>query len=317
MSILVSVVLLVVGFVLLLKGADFLVDGAVGFAKRFHVPSLVIGMTIVAFGTSAPEAAVSISASLAGNNAISFSNVLGSNIFNLMVVAGLCAAIKPFNIKRIALTRDYPFLLLITVALAILCLDPLLGSGEMYLSRADGLILLLLMGIYMYINIADSKKNPEEEPEDNENISLIKSFIFFIGGLAAIIFGGDMVVDSGTSIAKFLGVSNTFIGLTIVAIGTSLPELITSLVACKKGEADLGWGNVVGSNIFNILFILGISSFVAPMPVEFVSAYDLAILFAFSLFIYFGTLKKFKLNRPVGISMAILYVIYTIYIIMR
>ena len=316
MKLLLDLILLVVGFCALLKGADWLVDGAVGFAKKFHIPTLVIGMTIVAFGTSAPEAAVSISAAVAGNNAISLSNVVGSNIFNLLVVAGLCGAIKPLPIQRIAVTRDYPFHLLITAVLIVLCLDNVLNSGQMMLSRADGLILLMFMGIYMYININDGRQGDNEENTDKE-FSFIKSLSLFLIGLACVIVGGDVVVDSSTGIARAIGISDTLIGLTIVALGTSLPELMTSIVASKKGEVDLAWGNVVGSNIFNILFVLGISSAVHPFPIEPVAIFDLLFLFVISLAVYFATMRSKRLGRSVGISMIAAYAIYTVYIIMR
>ncbi len=312
-----DVVLLLVGFVLLIKGADFLVDGAVGFARKFKVPTLVIGMTIVAFGTSAPEAAVSISAAFAGANEISVANILGSNIFNLLMVGGISAMIRTLPIKPISVTRDYPFHLVITAVLLILFMDVTLGGQNAnMLSRADGLILLLLMGIYMYINIKDGIQGEETETEEIK-FSFWKSLLFFLGGLAGVVIGGDMVVDSATALAKALGVSDMLIGLTIVALGTSLPELVTSAVACKKGESDLAWGNIVGSNAFNILFVLGISATVHPVPIAMASIFDTAILLMVALVIYLATIPKKQIQRPMGIAMVAAYLAYTVYIIIR
>ena len=312
-----DIVLLLVGFVLLIKGADFLVDGAVGFARKFKVPTLVIGMTIVAFGTSAPEAAVSISAAFAGVNEISVANILGSNLFNLLMVGGISAMIRTLPIKPISVTRDYPFHLVITAVLLILFMDVTLGaqSGNM-LSRADGLILLLLMGIYMYINIKDGIQGDETETEEIK-FSFWKSLLFFLGGLAGVVIGGDMVVDSATGLARALGVSDMLIGLTIVAMGTSLPELVTSAVACKKGESDLAWGNIVGSNAFNILFVLGISATVHPVPIAMASIFDTAILLMVAFVIYLATIPKKQIQRPMGIAMVAAYLAYTAYIIIR
>lgn len=313
-----DIVLLLVGFVLLIKGADFLVDGAVGFARRFKVPTLVIGMTIVAFGTSAPEAAVSISAAFVGANEISVANILGSNLFNLLMVGGISAMIRTLPIKPISVTRDYPFHLVITAVLLILFMDVTLGgqSGNM-ISRGDGLILLLLMGIYIYINIKDGIKSEEAEAEEDVKFSFWKSLLFFLGGLCGIVIGGDLVVDSATGLAQAMGVSDMLIGLTIVAMGTSLPELVTSAVACKKGESDLAWGNIVGSNVFNILFVLGLSATVHPVPITMASIFDTAILLAVAFVIYLATIPQKKIQRPMGIAMVVAYLAYTAYIIIR
>lgn len=312
-----DIVWLVIGFFLLIKGADFLIDGAVGFARKFKIPTLVIGMTIVAFGTSAPEAAVSITAAFAGSNAIAISNVVGSNIFNLLVVGGVSAMIRPLPIKPIAVTRDYPFHLVITAVLLLMFMDTTLGGhSQALLSRGDGLILLLLMGVYMYINICDGRKR-QEETEEKVNFSFWRCLLFFLGGLAAIVLGGDWVVDGATGLARSLNVSDALIGLTIVALGTSLPELVTSAVACKKGEADLAWGNIVGSNVFNILFVLGFSSTVHPIAIESTFIYDTVILLSISTLVYLTTIPSKKLQRPMGVVMAMVYLAYTAYIIMR
>lgn len=316
MTVLINILLLLAGFVALLKGADLLVDGAVGFARKFHIPTLVIGMTIVAFGTSAPEAAVSITAALEGNNAISVSNAIGSNLFNLLVVGGVCAMIKPLPIKPIAVSRDYPFHLVITAALLILCLDTVLGGGQtMLLSRGDGLILLLFMGIFMYINIRDGMQGDGQEAP--AEFSFWKSLLLFLVGIAGVVIGGKLVVSSSTGLARMMGVSDTLIGLTIVALGTSLPELMTSAVACRKGEVDLAWGNIVGSNVFNILFVLGLSALLHPIAIDILSIYDMVILLGVSLAVYAATAPAKRIIRPVGASMLAVYLIYTAYIIIR
>lgn len=316
MKVLIDILLLLAGFAALLKGADLLVDGAVGFARKFRIPTLVIGMTIVAFGTSAPEAAVSITAAFQGNNAISVSNVIGSNLFNLLVVGGVCAMLRPLPIKTVAVNRDYPFHLLITAALLILCLDTVLGGERnMMLSRGDGLILLLFMGIFMYINIKDGMNGDEQEPA--AVFSFWKSLLLFLVGIAGVVVGGKLVVSSSTSLARMMGVSDTLIGLTIVAMGTSLPELVTSAVACRKGEVDLAWGNIVGSNVFNILFVLGLSALLHPIAIDVLSVYDMIILLGVGTAVYLATAPGKKINRPLGGSMLAVYLLYTVYIILR
>ena len=252
-------VLLVVGFILLIKGADFFVEGSSSLAQILKVPSVVIGLTIVAMGTSAPEASVSINAALAGSNDIAISNVVGSNIFNGLVVVGVCAFLSAFKTNRDILKRDMPLNILVTFILCLMFLD-----GK--LSRIEGGILFAGMILYITVMICHAIKNKSEnEPE--KILSLPRSIIYMIAGLAAVIFGGDLVVDKACIIATNFGVSQNFIGLTIVAIGTSLPELVTSIVATKKGDSGLALGNAIGSNLFNILFILGFSAILSPLHV--------------------------------------------------
>ena len=252
-------VLLVVGFVLLIKGADFFVEGSSSLAQILKVPSVVIGLTIVAMGTSAPEASVSINAALAGSNDIAISNVVGSNIFNGLVVVGVCAFLSAFKTNRDILKRDMPLNILVTFILCLMFLD-----GK--LNRIEGGILFAGMILYITVMIYHAIKNKSEnEPE--KILSLPRSIIYMIAGLAAVIFGGDLVVDKACIIATNFGVSQNFIGLTIVAIGTSLPELVTSIVATKKGDSGLALGNAIGSNLFNILFILGFSAILSPLHV--------------------------------------------------
>ena len=302
-------ILLIIGFVLLIKGADIFVDGASSVAKLLKVPSVIIGLTIVSIGTSAPEAAVSISAGLAGSNDIAISNVIGSNIFNLMVVIGMCAVIKPFATDRDIAIRDLPINIGVTAILLLLLFD---GT----ISRIDGAILLLLMVLYTLLLIVQALKN-RDEGEDSKAMSPLKSILFIIIGLVAIIFGGDFVVDSAKQIALNFGMTETLVGLTIVAIGTSLPELVTSIVAATKGESGLALGNAVGSCIFNILLILGISSVLSPIEVAVESVIDTVILLGITALVFvFGFTSK-KTTRGEAIVYLLIYAAYTAYIISR
>ena len=301
--------LLVVGFVLLIKGADFFVDGASSIAAKLKVPSLIIGLTVVSIGTSLPEAAVSISASLSGNNGISLGNVIGSNIFNLLVVVGVSSVILPIVTDRDILKRDMPINIVITAILCAMLLD---GT----LSRLDAAILLVLFVTYLFILIRDALKN-RTEAEETKVLSWAKSLIFVVVGAAAIIFGGDLVVDNATIIATSLGMGETLVGLTIVAIGTSLPELVTSIIAAKKGDSGIAMGNVMGSCIFNILFILGMAGVIQPMTADSAFFIDAGILIGVSLLMLLFAFTKKKTDRLEGAISLLLYIAYTAYIIMR
>ena len=301
--------LLIVGFVLLVKGADFFVSGASSVAKALKVPSVIIGLTIVAMGTSAPETAVSITASLGGNNGISLGNIIGSNIFNLLMVIGISAVIIPFNSDKEILKRDMLWNIAITVLLMVLIFD---GS----LSRLDGVILLAGIAAYLTVVVRSALKNRVEDNSD-EKVSVPKAVVFILGGLAAIVFGGDLVVDNASLIAKSLGMSDTLVGLTIVAIGTSLPELVTSIVAAKKGDSGLALGNAVGSCIFNILFILGIASAIAPMTADYEIIADVCILIFVSIVTYIFARSKERVSRLEGLLCVFIYGTYSAYIIMR
>ena len=248
---------LVVGFVLLIKGADFFVDGSSSLARLLRVPSVIIGLTIVAMGTSAPEASVSMSAALSGSNEIALSNVIGSNIFNGLVVVGVCAFMAAFSTNKDILKRDLPLNILITFILCIM-----LANGV--LSRLEGILLLIGMTAYLISMVISALKNRQDE-ENGKVLSLPKSLLYIAGGLIAVIAGGNLVVDNACIIAESFGVSQNFIGLTIIAVGTSLPELVTSIVATRKGDSGLALGNAIGSNIFNILFILGMSAAISPL----------------------------------------------------
>lgn len=314
MGIFLSIVLLLVGFVLLIKGADVFVDGAVGISRKLKIPSVVVGLTIVAFGTSAPEASVSISAALAGSNGIAVGNVLGSNLFNLLVVTGVSAIFMALPVSKGILKRDYPFMMIITVAL----LGMFIGLTPGELSREDGYILLLLFVFFLLYTVLGALKSREMSNEEiPEDVNLGKSFLLLILGLAAIILGGDLVVDNASVIAAACGMDEILVGLTIVALGTSLPELITSIVASRKGENDIAVGNVVGSNIFNILLVLGASASINPIQVGGEVITDTIILIAVSLIVAVPIYKNKQLSRLSGVLMVMMYAIYLAYIIMR
>lgn len=302
-------ILLIVGFVLLIKGADLFVDGASSVAAKLKVPSLIIGLTVVSIGTSLPEAAVSVSASLSGNNSISLGNVIGSNIFNLLMVVGVSSAILPIVTDRDMLKRDMPINIGITVLLGILLFD---GN----LSRLEALLLLLLLAAYMFLLIRSALKN-RVEAEETKVLSWAKSIVFIVLGVAAIIGGGQLVVNSAKTIALALGMSETLVGLTVVAIGTSLPELVTSIVAARKGDSGIAMGNVIGSNLFNILFILGMAGVIKPLTADASFFIDTGILLGISALMLLFAFTKRKISRVEGITCVLIYVAYTAYIIMR
>lgn len=299
---------LIVGFVLLIKGADYFVEASSSIAKALRVPSIIIGLTIVAFGTSAPELAVSTTASLAGNNEIAVGNVIGSNIFNLMVVLGACGAIRPFAVQ---LRWDYVISIGVAAVLFVMiCFDH-------FVSRTDAWMLLGFFVVFMALTVRDALNNRTGEDEDYKLLSPVWSLIYIAGGLAAIVCGGDLVVDSASAIAASFGLSQTLIGLTVVAFGTSLPELVTSIVASRKGENGLALGNVIGSNIFNILMVLAVSAAVKPIRVSGFSVIDAGCLILFSILVMVWCRSSRRLTRAEGIVMLVLYGIYTVYICMR
>ena len=309
-------VLLVIGFVFLVKGADFFVEGSSSVAKRFNVPSLIIGLTIVAMGTSLPETAVSVTASLVDNNALAVSNAVGSNIFNLMVVIGFCAVMTPVAVDKQTLKRDFPFSVLCAVLLLAL------GFIGMELGHVDGAILLVLFAVYIIVlvRIALKHKNSGVAVEEEGEIKLLsmpRSLIYIVLGGASIAVGGDMVVDSASRIAIDFGMSQTLVGLTIVSIGTSLPELVTSIVAARKNEVDMALGNAIGSNIFNFLMVLGIASAISPIAFITENIIDIIILIVFSIVVWIMAWTKTKLNKGEGLIMLALYIAYAVYICVR
>ena len=306
-----NIILLLVGFVLLIKGADFFVDGSSSVAKLLGIPGFVIGLTVVAMGTSAPEAAVSITAGISGSNEIAISNIIGSNLFNLLVVAGLSAVIKPFKIEHTILKRDFT----INVGACVLLLTMLFIGGT--LGRLDGFILLgLFVGYIVYVVIDALKHRDTNSDDDVKTMNPVLSVIAIIGGLAAVIFGGDLVVDNAVAIAQRLNWSETFIGLTIIAIGTSLPELVTSVVAAKKGESGLALGNVIGSNLFNIMLVLGLSTAINPIATDSSMIMNAIIMLTVTALVYVACLIKKGLGRVVGAICVSGYAAYTVYLIM-
>ncbi len=318
--------ILTVGFAALIKGADLFVDGSSALAKFFKVPGVIIGLTIVALGTSAPELAVSTSAALQGSNEIALSNVVGSNIFNLLCVLGICAIIHPVPVDASFLRRDFPisiaatFFILIATSLStilsgkLFCLEMEQMAGNV--SRGTGIVILLAFLSYMAYLIHDAKKHPEERDEEQHQ-PLWKCFALIALGLAFVIAGGQSVVFGAKEIARALGMSETLIGLTVVAIGTSLPELATSVIAARKGETGLAVGNVIGSNIFNLLFILGISATIHPIGVNAASIYDLIILAAVSILCLAFSYTRKAITRLEGVAMICIYMLCVIFAAIR
>ena len=319
-------ILLIIGFVLLIKGADFFVDGSSSVAKILKVPTIIIGLTVVAFGTSMPELSVSVTAALRGSNDLAVSNVLGSNIFNLLVVLGCCALVKPVAAKWSLLKKEFPFSILITIILLLVDSDfsimkVLDGNQGFVLGRWAGLLFLILFVLYIYATVKSALRSRAEakdmEEEEYKTMSPLKSGIYIVIGLIGIVWGGNLVVDSASNIALTFGWSQTFIGLTIVALGTSLPELVTSVVAARKGENDLAVGNVVGSNIFNILLILGVSSFITPITLDVTAVYDTIILIIASVIVYVSAISKREIQRKEGILFLVCYFAFFLYVFMR
>ncbi len=320
-----NILLLIVGFAALVKGADFFVDGSSALARTFKVPGVIIGLTIVALGTSAPELAVSTSAAIQGANEIALSNVVGSNIFNLLMVLGVCAIIRPIPIEKVILKRDFPLSIIVTAVLfGVLAIPLFTGKAQWTapvstvvseVSRPIGIGLLVIFVAYMAFLIYVSRKNPTED-DLAENMPVWNSLLLILIGLACIVIGGQLVVENAKSIAAAFGMSETLIGLTVVALGTSLPELVTSIVAARKGEHGMAVGNVVGSNIFNLMFILGISSTIHPVAVNLASVTDLAILVVVSVAAYIFSLTN-KISRIEGVLMVLMYIGTMAYAIIR
>ena len=312
MEMLWPLVLLVVGFVLLIKGADFFVEGSSSVAKMLRVPSIIIGLTIVAMGTSLPECAVSITASVTNNNALAVSNAVGSNIFNLLVVCGFCALFNPLVVEKNTLKREFPFSVF-CAALLLVC-----GYLAMSLGRMDGMILLTLFAGFLLWMISSARRaRANASEEEYEVLPVWKCAVFILGGIIAIKFGGDFVVEGASAIAARVGLSQNLIGLTIVALGTSLPELVTSVVAARKNELDMALGNVIGSNVFNILFVLGIAAAISPIAFIMENVIDIMILIGMSLIVWVLAWTRQRLDKKEGAIMIALYVGYLVYICVR
>ncbi|MBQ2665663.1 calcium/sodium antiporter [Methanobrevibacter sp.] len=310
-SIIIQVVLLLVGFVFLIKGSDFFVDGASSIASILKVPTIIVGLTIVAFGTSAPEAAVSITSSLTGNNAMAVSNVIGSNLFNMLIVIGVAALLSNLLMEKNVLEKDLPFLVGITILFALF----IFIGGD--ISNVEGIILLVILIAYLFYLIRNARKSSESNVVEKPKFSLPKSIVLMLLGLVGIILGGDFVVDSASAIAIALGMSETLVGLTIVAIGTSLPELVTSITALKKGENQLVIGNVIGSNLFNILFVLGASSAISAIPINSGMLIDVIFMLAVTVLCFIFGKTQDKYDKKEGIILIALFIIYMAFAIMR
>lgn len=317
---LISLTFLAAGFMLLAKGGDLLVDGASSIAKHFRVSELVIGLTIVSLGTSAPELLVNIIASLGGSSGIALGNVFGSNICNTLLILGVAGLITPIAVGHGTVWREIPFSLFIVIVLGLLLNDTLYNSaGHDQLSRGDGLILLVLFGLFMYYVFTISSSSGEEVEGETPDMGIPKSSLFIIIGLVGLAGGGKLVVSGAVDIAQTFGVSETLIGLTIVAIGTSLPELFTSAMAAYRGKPDIAIGNVVGSNIFNILFVLGISSTIKAIPYPIFMNVDLLVvaLSSFLVFAFMFISRKHRLERWEAALLIAGYIAYTAYLIVR
>ena len=321
-----AVVLLIIGFAFLVKGADAFVEGCSSIAKRFRVPSIIIGMTIVAMGTSLPETAVSITASIAGKNALAISNAVGSNIFNLMVVIGVCAILTPVAVQIGTLKKDIP--------LSLFCAGLLLVLGwiGMTLGHIDGAIFIVLFVLFILSMIKSAQKSRQkqdgealeveesellQEAEEIKIMSVPKSLLYIVLGAVVIAVGSDWVVDGASTIATAMGISDNLIGLTVVAFGTSLPELVTSIVAAKKKDVDMALGNAIGSNIFNILMVLGIAGAISPMLFIMENIIDIIVLIVFTVIVWGMAWTKRELNKKEGFFMVILYAAYVVYICIR
>ena len=308
MQIVLQLALLALGFVMLVKGSDWFVDGAAGIAAKFRIPQIIIGLTIVAMGTSAPEAAVSITAAMGGSADITVGNIVGSNILNVLVILGLASAIVPVAVGKSTLKIDIPFMIAISVIFLLLGWD---GT----ITRVDGLVLIAFFVTYIGYMIWEALHSNEEGDEIKE-MPIWKLLLSTVIGMALIIFGADVAVDAATKLAQIFGMSERFIGLTVVALGTSLPELFTSVTAARKGNADIAIGNIVGSNIFNILFVVGLSSMVIDVPFAANFRIDMLVAIASCVFIWLAALKSKKLARWAGFTMLLGYVGYFVYLLM-
>ena len=315
---LLDILLLLVGFLILILGADKLVDGGSSLAAKLGIPNIVIGMTIVAFGSSSPELVVNVIAALEGSSEMVLGNVIGSNIFNVVAILVISALIFPLTVKSSTTWLEIPMSLLAAVGVLILAGDVFLdGTLENVISRSEGLVLLLFFSIFLVYNLSVAKKSQGDDHTDTPSYSNLKSILFILLGLGGLILGGRLIVDSAVAIAEVIGLSERIIGLTVVSVGTSLPELATSIVAVRKRNVDIAIGNVVGSNIFNIFLILGVSTVVTPVVVAENAFFDLFvnILASFLLFLFVFTGKGRKVDRWEGLIFVLIYVAYVTYLV--
>ncbi|QEK13515.1 calcium/sodium antiporter [Crassaminicella thermophila] len=312
--------ILILGFVLLIKGADYFVDAASNIASILRISPILIGLTIVAFGTSSPEAAVSIRAAMKGNNGIALGNVIGSNMFNMSLVVGITAFINPLKVEKETVRKEIPFTLLSSVLLLIVMMDiRLQAMSSNQLTRGDGLVLLSFFTIFLYYLFEVARNSKEKNDEEKNPLlrNMRKNIIFTVGGLTAIVLGGELVVKSSKEIAYSLGMSETLVGLSIAAVGTSLPEMITCITAAAKKHSDIAVGNIVGSNIFNILFVLGTSSVISPIYVEEKIFIDVLFMIVYTSILLIFSRTYHKVSRLEGAILFLSYILYAIYIIIR
>ena len=319
-----SFLILIIGFFFLIKGADIFVEGAASIARKFNVPAMVIGLTIVAMGTSAPEAAVSITSSIAGQNDMSVANVVGSNFFNILMVLGVSAVIAKLPVQKETIKKEAPFLIIVSAMLLIFGLD-------LKMNRIEGLVLLSVFVYFLISTVKSAKNSVKEDSKYNneiaitadtevseiEEVSMPKTILICIVGIAGIVIGGDMVVNSATSIATAFGMSANLVGLTIVAVGTSLPEFVTSVVAIKKGETEIAIGNVIGSNLFNILLVLGLAITINPITISTLALIDIIFMVMITILLYLFMKRDYSLVKNQGFILIAIYISYMAYTIIR
>ena len=314
----INIILLIVGFIILIKGADFFVDGASSVASNFKVSKMLIGLTIVAFGTSAPEFAVSVKSLLSRSGDIVLGNVIGSNILNILLILGSSAMFHSLNVKNNTVKKELPITMLITTLFAVLLSDHIFDNNVVNcFTRGDGIVLLLFFSVFLYYLISMSRKKIDVDQDEKPAMSLSRSFIWTIGGIAAIVLGSNAVVDSATYLAKAMGVSERLISLTIIALGTSLPELVTSITATRKGEYDIAIGNVVGSNVFNIGIVIGLPVAILGGIEKIAFSYiDLIVMIASAILLFIFSVKDNKISKKEGLVFLLIFVVYYTYVIL-
>ncbi len=310
MDILINIIGIIIGFILLIKGADILVDGASAVAAKFGIPKIIVGLTVVAIGTSMPELMVSASAALEGFSDLSIGNVVGSNIANLLLILGICAIINDLPFKKSTAKIENPFMLIVTVILLFMANN----DNSHIISRTEGIILITICALYLFYNIYMAKKTDTSDEESEVEMSVSKALIYIIIGIVALKFGGDFVVDNTTTLATAIGISEKLISVTLVSVATSLPELVTSITATKKGVVDIAIGNIIGSNIFNIVLILGVSSIISPINYAVSYNFDLILLIVMcAIFLIIPFIKKrYKMVRYQGFIFVAIYALYVL-----
>lgn len=311
-----DIICLLLGFIIIIKGSDMLVDGSVNLAKFLKIPTLVIGLTIVAIATGVPEIAISISSSLKGSNGLLLGNLLGSNIFNILFILGLIAIIKPLHIKKEIILKNYAFALLSCLVLFIISYDIYFGDSLVnVITRTEGILLLCFAGIFLYSTVLEATLDKNIKVEKGK--FSFKDILYIVVGIVLIGLSAEVIVNSAVNISKWLGIGEDLIGLTIIAVGTNLPELVTSIVAVRKGEVDIAIGNLVGTNIYNIFLILGLAATINPITISSNAFIDIIVLAITSFIVYIFIQHKKDINRKEGIIMILLYIIYIVYVVIR